>query len=1030
MSLSPLSIGVRILGGWAPCGRLLGVSLAGLLSIGMPGAGSLAAEPAQDFVARLRGAGYYDTAIAYLNRADRLPGVPDAFLSAVALEKAQTHIDAAVAARTAADRDQFFVSAEQELKKFLEQSDHPRFSEARLQLGKLQLLRARQLMLLADPSDEARNNARESYLGAAQTFTGIEKDLRQTLEGMKGQRIDAAKEPDKAAQRDQYRFEFLQALSHGAEAKQFAAMTYRAPAVDGKALLEEALATFGELSDKYDGYLQGALAMLNRAQIQRQLGRVPEALDSFQRVLEQPDVPALRPARLQAMTSLIEMRLAAQPPKIEEAISQAKPLVDAARPDERQSPDFAALQVAFAKAYFANAEKLTAEGKAGEAKRMTSTFARPLLNSAVKIQGPHETEAREMLATLGIEQADAAPKTNFEQPKSLEEALTSARELLQVNEELIKTRPLLTQRIEAGGEEATKATQELQTLDQRVAEGQATLVQLLRAALALDERDADSLKQARQFLAYTLFQRRDFWDAAAVGEFLARSAAGQEEGLRGGLIALSSLQSLVRDLPTESKPGLVRQIEVLGDYLTRTWPNDRQAAAAKGVMIRLALDDDRWDDARQLIGQMPEGADRSSYQRLMGQLLWNRSLMLRQENRVEESVALLPQAASELRAGLDGLPEPAAVPEPLQAALVLAKVELRQGNPAAALAALDNGNYGPVKLAGTVPDPSEGFASDLRAVELQAVVGLMTADESEAAPLLSRATEVMEKLRTSVGDQPDANERLVRIYLGLARDIRDQLDSADPARKAKLIDAFKVFLDSIAGSTREPTTLQWVGQTLMQLGESSMAKGEVRAQGQAAALLASATKTFEGLREQLGAETPATLKFQLGRAFRLSGEYKKAIDLFDEILKTSPMMLDTQIEAARAYEQWAGTIEPPFATKAYESALLGARPGQDKKNIIWGWGKISKLISGKAEFRDSFFEARYHVAFCRFMMGKTSQNNKLMEQGIADIQQVAALYPELGGPDRRRDFDLLMKEIQKTLGKKADGLPALAKPPS
>ncbi len=1029
MSWSPLAIAVRLFGGRAPRGWLLGVGVTGCLAVGLTDSGSTAAEPAQDFVARLRGAGYYDTAIAYLNRADRLPGVPEAFLNAVALEKAQTHIDAAVASRTAADRDQFFLSAEQELKKFLEQSEHPRFSEARLQLGKLQLLRARQLMLLEDPSDEARSNARESYLGAAETFTGIEKDLRQTLEGMKGQRIDAVKEPDKASQRDQYRFEFLQALSLGAEAKQLAAMTFRAPDVDGKALLEDALVTFGELSDKYDGFLQGALAMLNRAQIQRQLGQLPEALDSFQRVLEQPDVPALRPARLQAMTSLIEMRLEAQPPKIEEAIGQAKPLIDAARPDERQSPDFAAFQVAVAKAYFASGEKLNAEGKAGEAKRMTSTFARPLLNSAVKIPGAHETVAREMLATLGIEQPEATPKTNFEQPKSLEEALASARELLQVNEELIKTRALLNQRIEAGGEEAAQATQELQPLEQRVAEGQATLVQLLRAALALDERDIESLKQARQFLAYTLFQRRDFWDAAAVGEFLARSAPGQEEGLRGGLIALSSLQSLIRELPAESKGGLVRQIEVLGDYLTRTWPNDRQAAAAKGVMIRLTLDDDRWDDARQLIGQMPEGADRSSYQRLMGQLLWNRSLMLRQENRAEESTALLPQAASELRAGLDGLPEPTVVPEPLQAALVLAKVELRQGNPAAALAALDHPKYGPVKLAGMVPDPSEGFASDLRGAELQAVVGLMTTDGSEAEALLSRATEVMEKLRTSVGDQPGANERLVRIYLGLARDIRDQLDSADPARKAKLIDAFKVFLDSIASSTREPTTLQWVGQTLMQLGESSMGANEIRASGQAAALLASATKTFEGLREQLGAETPATLKFQLGRAFRLSGEYKKAIDLFDEILKTSPMMLDTQIEAARAYEQWAGTLEPRFATKSYESALLGARPGQDKKNVIWGWGKISKLISGKAEFRDAFFEARYHVARCRFMMGKTSQNNKLMEQAVADVQQVAALYPELGGPDRRRDFDILMKEVQKTLGKKADGLPALPAPP-
>lgn len=993
-----------------------------------PPTASEGGEPAQEFVNRLRAVGYFDTAIKYLDQIDRFPGAPQEFVAAIPLEKAQTHIDAAVAARSVTDRDSFFVSAEQELKKFLSQAaEHPRFSEARLQLAKLQLLRARQLMLVADPSDEVRGNARESFLGAAKTFGEIETSLRQTLEGLKGQRIDAAKEPEKAARRDQYRFEFLQALSHGAEAKQLAAQTYRDPATEGKAQLEEALTTFTELSDKYGGYLQGAVALLHRGQIQQLLGKESEALDSLQRALEQPDIPALRPARMQAAVALIEMRLAAQPPRIDEAIAQAQPLIEKATPDDRQSADFAALQVAISKAYFANAEKLKGEGKEGEARRMSSTLARPLLNQAVKIPGPHEAVAREMLASLGIETQDVDPVADLSPPKTLDEGLSRAREILQLTEELANTLPILKQRVDAGGAEAAAASQELDALQRRIGQGQADLIELLRATLALDGTDVAGVNQARQFLAYTLFQRESFWEAAAVGEFLARSGAGQPEGLRGGLIAISALQTLARDLPKDSKKGIVRQIELLGDHLIRTWPEESQAKAAKGILIRLALDEDRWDDARKLIDEMPEGPERLTYHRLMGQLLWNRSLLLRQENKPEEAGKLLPQAAVELKTGLDGISDVATTPEPLQAALVLAKVELRRGNAAVALDALDSPKYGPVKLIETVGEPSEGFKSDLRGAELQAVVGVMTAEGGDAAAMLARATSVMDQLRASVGDKPDANDRLVRIYLGLARDIRDQLDSASPDRKSKLIAAFKVFLDSIASSTKDPATLQWVGQTLMQLGESSMGPNEIKAQGQAAELLASATKTFEALRTQMGPDSTPSLKYQLGRANRLAGEYKQAIDLFEEILKATPMMLDAQIEAAKSYQQWAAGIEPKFATKAYESALLGARPGPDGKNVIWGWGKISKLISGKQEFRDSFFEARYQIALCRFMMGKTRQDNKLMEQAISDIQQVVALYPELGGEKRRRDFDLLMKEIQKSLGKSPDGLPPVAK---
>jgi hypothetical protein len=84
------------------------------------------------------------------------------------------------------------------------------------------------------------------------------------------------------------------------------------------------------------------------------------------------------------------------------------------------------------------------------------------------------------------------------------------------------------------------------------------------------------------------------------------------------------------------------------------------------------------------------------------------------------------------------------------------------------------------------------------------------------------------------------------------------------------------------------------------------------------------------------------------------------------------------------------------------------------------------MVSGKPNFRELFFDARYHVALCRYLMGKSSKDNTQMERASSDILQVETLYKDLGGPQKRAEFDLLMKEIQKSLGKKPDGLPPLA----
>jgi hypothetical protein len=200
-----------------------------------------------------------------------------------------------------------------------------------------------------------------------------------------------------------------------------------------------------------------------------------------------------------------------------------------------------------------------------------------------------------------------------------------------------------------------------------------------------------------------------------------------------------------------------------------------------------------------------------------------------------------------------------------------------------------------------------------------------------------------------------------------------------------------------------------------------MQPGQLKAQGQATELLATAASTFATLKAQGG--SALEVDFQLGRAKRMLGEYKASIDLFFGILKQKPTMLDVQIEAAQAYESWAAVVPPKFAATAYSWALNG--PGEKRQNLIWGWGKVSTMASKSPNHRAKFFDARYHVALCRLKWGRAANDKQVIAKAITDVTKVNALYPAMGGPEKRAQFDQLLKIIQKEAGKPQDGLPPL-----
>ena len=1004
------------------------VCLLGLLLCGCPWMpGAAAAEPAEAFLTRLRAGGYYDIALLYLDRLDRLPGVPVQLREAADLERAQTHLEAAGAARSVQQRDQHFVSAEQALQSFLKSDssgDHPRQSEARLQLGNLQMVRGAVLMESPKLDEQTRQKAREALQGAAATFDAIVEHLREQLQAMQGQRINAQDQPEKAALRDRYRVEYMQAQLRGGEARQRAAETYADPAKGGKKLLEEALARFTELSDKYSNYLPGAVAMLHRGQVQRMLGQDQAALDSFQRVLEEREAEALRTAKISAIAGAIPLWLASQPPKIQPAIDRGQAWVDGARPEERRSPEFQQLQLELAKAYLAKAaDKATP----GADRKSARTSARHILVAASRTPGRHQAEARKLLAPLGVEEPSSAASVS--PPKSLQEAVTTARGLIETSDQLDQSRALLEQQLGGSSADADAVRKELESIANQQLQVRQQAVDVLRSGLAIagPRADAALLNQARQFLAYVLYRSERLREAAVVGGFVARTGPGSDDGLRGGLLALTSLQTLLQQTGADAQAGVAAQINSLGQFLLQHWPDDPQAAAARGILIRIALSQERWQEARALLDETPtDSPEKAEFQRLMGQLTWNRYLALQQQEAdAAQAQQLLTEAGNDLRDGLAKLQPDQVTPTDLQAALILSKVLLRQEQPKQALAVLDHSHYGPLVRLDKVQPPYENFSADVYAAALQAIVAQLIGAGGDSEQLLARAGQMMDRLRKSAAGRDDAEARLVQNYIALARDIRQQIDDAPPQRKPELIAAFRLFLARVADQSDDLDTLTWVGQTLSEMGQAAMVEPNRPATGQAAELLQSAATTLSSVLEKTeDQEKLLAIRFQLGRVYRLLGEYKQAIDQLATVLQKSPMMLDVQVEAAMTYQQWAARTQ--FAAKAYEFALHGSRPDpQTKKNVIWGWGKISQLTSGKPQFRDTFFDARYQIALCRYLQGKAEKNPATIERAANDIGQVAAMYPDLGNPQMREQFDVLLREIQRSLGQQADGLEAL-----
>jgi cellulose synthase operon protein C len=337
----------------------------------------------------------------------------------------------------------------------------------------------------------------------------------------------------------------------------------------------------------------------------------------------------------------------------------------------------------------------------------------------------------------------------------------------------------------------------------------------------------------------------------------------------------------------------------------------------------------------------------------------------------------------------------------------------------------------------------DAVAEETYKTALRAYISSLATAGTSARATIDKARGVMASLKRRIATTPEGQQRLVSIYVSLARDLSRQMEIADPGVKKTLGEGFETFLKEVAADANELSILIWVGDTYLGMGAafggnakslSPQAKGYFVKAGETYQKILDNYKSDKGKSDASFLSAPAAtgVRVKLAKAKKCIGDYSASQDLFESVLKESPTFLPAQMEAARMYQEWgaAGRDE----RDNYVRAMVGALPDKSKngKNTIWGWGEIARVTANNAQFREQFYNARYNLALCRYSYAISQDDAKKktdqLKQAKNDIGLTAGLYPELGGEEKKKQYDNLLKTIQQALGEPAEGLKALNAP--
>ena len=567
--------------------------------------------------------------------------------------------------------------------------------------------------------------------------------------------------------------------------------------------------------------------------------------------------------------------------------------------------------------------------------------------------------------------------------------------------------------------------------------------------------DLDGLNQARSALAYLFYADRRFQDAVALGEFLIARYPNAKGSPEAAQIVMASWQQLQRQSVAGWADEAKGKTIEAATTIMRTWPDRPEAADAAVVAIVAATEARAPEQVIEILAKVPPASSRRSETLLRaGAALWRD---VQEKSRLDEvsrppAATLARWRATSAKAIDDGLsgmtPGSGNVAIAVAAALARCQMAMEDGDTDRVATVLEHPDYGPW-TALTVG--KEEFRS-LKAGPLAtptATAALRFFIETEQNDKAQQAMRQLEELAGAAGTE--ASARLTSMYQAMGRDLQSQLlslasgpSAGTPqaeARAAAILSGFEKFLEGVAKDPKLSSQM-WSATTYLTLG-SGEGMGSAVPKAKAAGYLDRAAAIFEGLLEKGDGEIARfepSIRLKVASVYRERGKWDDAQKQMDWILsdKKRQNTLDVQLQAAELLQQAAAnTADMSQRASLYGQAISGyKRASGDGEIWGWGWAVISNRLEQQAfagsdekamEARRTFFQARLNAVKCRLEKADALplERDKELQKAFDYIEITFKLHPELGGPETSKQFDRLLKDVEKRLSRPPRGLDGL-----
>lgn len=988
-------------------------------------ASARAEEPVEQFLSALQSKGYFDVALDYIDRMATSPLAPSAFKQEVGYRRGMVLVNSARATRNSATRRSSLDRAQKELEQFIQQHpDHPSAAMARVQMGNILVERARELVQQAD---DEQGNRDALYREASGVFSQAYDALTTSKEELAARYTSMVRSKDPAVK--SLRAQYVQNYLAIARVLFEQAETLKGDEKRYNAKLLEAAKAFEEVAQKYRSYSAGVYALLYEGECYQLMGDHKRALSYFKELLENQDNSAgVRRLKSRALARAIESWLADdRDGGPDRSIKMAEDWLKQSRGNEEQDPSWLDLRLQLARAY-----RMKSQVGSGRAASRAEGDARKIARELARKRSPVQKEAQELLVALGagVQKENDSPS---EVPQSFEEAREVARKSLDAMKLSTATVSILSGQLDRirDPERRAEVDAKLEEARTNIDEQSAESLRLFEAAASMATDDQlDELNGLRYYIAYLHYTRKQYHQAAVVAGFVALRHPDSIAGKECAGVALAARQRLYQESTDDARAVQAGQISKLAELIVTRWPGQPQAETALMTLLDVSIQRGEVEKAGEYLGKIPEESPKRAKAELrIGQAFWREYL-----NRVadgedgssSELLALKDQALKILKDGverMEGRPDESAI----RGALSLAQIYVNSGQPFDALELLERPRLGAMAL---VEEESSWLEKipGLSTEAYKAAIGAHVASavtSADAGKEIRIAQQLLDELRDTTRDQPDGKDRMMGIYVSLAQDLERQMSVAGPKTREALSKGFESFLRGAAEGTQDIPVLNWVGETFYSLGSGLLRGNKTSPEAQryfteASRSFGEVLKLAERQPDAVSKTVLTQVRVRQAMSLRQIGRYDEAIDIFAAVLRERNMVLNIQVEAAKTFQQ-SGTSGN---AEGYMKAISGDVPDGNGKNILWGWGRIAKLVSKNEKYRSTFHQARYSIARCRYQYALThsgAKKTELLKRAKADIVMTQKLVG-LGNRVQKKLYEGLLVEIQRALGEPATGL--------